>query len=203
MPCPTAAPQRLAPETPDASHPLVTDPHGVSVELERAVARFERMIRSVGARLDLGEADLDELLQEVRLRLWKHRGDSETLRTVGASYVYRTAQSAALDVIRARRARRTGLDAVVPLDAGSMAAPSDPAAALEERELAARVSAAVAQLPPNRRPVVRMYLEGYDREEIAQVLGWTVGKVRNLLSRGLADLRAQLSDAGLNVEGHP
>jgi hypothetical protein len=34
-----------------------------------------------------------------------------------------------------------------------------------------------------------MYLSGYDREEIADLLGWPEAKTSNLLYRGLADLR--------------
>ena len=53
-----------------------------------------------------------------------------------------------------------------------------------------------ARLPfvPNRRVVVRMSLAGYDRQQIAVRLGWSDAKVRNLLSRGMDDLRAQLAE---------
>ena len=42
-----------------------------------------------------------------------------------------------------------------------------------------------------------MYLAGYPREEIAELMGWTEGKTRNLLYRGLADLRARLTELGI------
>ncbi len=51
-----------------------------------------------------------------------------------------------------------------------------------------------------RRSVVRMYLTGYDREEIADLLGWTEPKTRNLLYRGLADLREILTEMGIGPE---
>jgi RNA polymerase sigma-70 factor (ECF subfamily) len=35
---------------------------------------------------------------------------------------------------------------------------------------------------------------GYERDEIAKLLGWTDGRIRNLLYRGLADLRALLGE---------
>ena len=44
-----------------------------------------------------------------------------------------------------------------------------------------------------------MYLAGYPREEIAQLMGSTQGKTRNLLYRGLADVRARLTDLGDRV----
>jgi DNA-directed RNA polymerase specialized sigma24 family protein len=46
-----------------------------------------------------------------------------------------------------------------------------------------------------------MHLAGYDRREIARVLHCTEGKVRNLLSRGLADLRELLVEQGIGPEG--
>lgn len=186
---------------PVVATPAADDSHALSAELEGAVERFRGMIASVGQRHGLSENEIDEVMQEVRLRLWRNRGEVETLRSVGSSYVYRTAVSAALDIIRARRARRTGLDAVLPLDGLDVVATQDATAEVEDRELADRVMAAVDQLATNRRPVVRMHLAGYEREEIARALGWSVGKVRNLLSRGLADLRAELAAGPFNAGG--
>jgi RNA polymerase sigma-70 factor (ECF subfamily) len=42
-----------------------------------------------------------------------------------------------------------------------------------------------------------MYLAGYDSAEITQLMGWSEAKTRNLLYRGLADLRALLSAKGV------
>jgi RNA polymerase sigma-70 factor (ECF subfamily) len=173
----------------------------LSRALDAAVERFRGYILGIGRRHGLSEADAGEIVQDVRVRLWRSRGDPETLSGVGSSYVYRVAASAALDLVRRRRARRTGADVVVALDDAPIVAEGTPADALEERELEDRVFRAVGTLGPARRPVVRMHLAGYDREEIAATLGWTVGRVRNLLSRGLADLRAVLTRDGIGPEG--
>jgi DNA-directed RNA polymerase specialized sigma24 family protein len=45
-------------------------------------------------------------MQEVRIRLWRARGSSEQVSETNTSYVYRTASSAALDVLRRRRSRQ-------------------------------------------------------------------------------------------------
>ena len=79
--------------------------------------------------------------------------------------------------------------------------PDTPEHAVEEAETRAEVDRAVASLVASRRPVVRMYLAGYSREEIAQLLGWTEAKTRNLLYRGLADLRERLTARGIHPEG--
>ena len=162
------------------------------------MSRFGAMVRQVGLRHRLADSDLDEVLQEVRIRLWRAQRTGEQVRQVSASYVYRTAMSAAVDLLRRRRTRRS--DVSVPIDEHAERLPvraRDPELDLAHAELAAQVSQAIDTISPNRRPVVRMYLAGYPREEIATLLGWSEAKTRNLLYRGLDDLRARLRDRGV------
>jgi RNA polymerase sigma-70 factor (ECF subfamily) len=172
----------------------------VSPALEAAIARFRTMVRSVGARHRLSEPDIDEVLQEVRIRLWRADPTGEQIARLGASYVYRTAVSAALDLLRRRRAHAA--DRTQSVDDLSEQLPSRHrvAAEVEAGELVAQILAAVDTLHPSRRPVVRMYLSGYEREEIAELMGWTEAKTRNLLYRGLADLRQRLTEAGITPD---
>lgn len=170
----------------------------LSTALDRVLDRFAALVRSVGGRHGL--SDVDEVMQEVRIRLWRARPSAESLEAVGSSYVYKTAVSAALDLLRRRRAHRAAsttslAELTVPLvDA------HDPARDLAARELAERVAAAVDAIPASRRPVVRLHLRGYSREEIAELFGWSEAKTRNLLYRGLADLRERLVAAGISPD---
>lgn len=174
----------------------------LSPAIEAVLTRFAAMVRRVGLRHGLSETDVDEVFQEVRIRLWHARASpdsaSEQISTVGSSYVYRTAVSAALDVIRRhRRARESSLE-----DSGDHSGEQydDPESTLASSELARQVAQAIETIVPSRRPVVRMYLLGYSREEIADLLGWSEAKTRNLLYRGLADLRARLTEMGIGPE---
>jgi RNA polymerase sigma-70 factor (ECF subfamily) len=45
-----------------------------------------------------------------------------------------------------------------------------------------------------------MYLAGYNSTEIGALMGWTEAKARNLLYRGLAELRERLAEVGLAPE---
>lgn len=192
--------------------PHVTDQ--ISPAIEAVLMRFAAMVRRVGIRHGLSESDVDEVFQEVRIRLWRARAEGssraldaipagrargEQISSVGSSYLYRTAVSAALDVLR--RHRRPREDALE--DVGQEpAAPSrrEPEQSLESSELAQQVARAIDTITPSRRPVVRMYLAGYTREEIAALLGWSEAKTRNLLYRGLADLRERLTEQGIGPE---
>jgi RNA polymerase sigma-70 factor (ECF subfamily) len=183
----------FAPMQPSA--PQGTQSDHLSTALETVMANFAGMVKRVGWRHRLSDADIDEVMQEVRIRLWRARASSEQISTSSASYVYRTAVSAALDIARRRRARRA--EVTDPIDDVMVAAPGGPMAEAEGTELADQVAKAVETIAPARRPVVRMYLAGYPREEIAELLGWSEAKTRNLLYRGLADLRARLTEQGI------
>ena len=173
----------------------------LSPSIQRVLTRFSELVRGVGYRHGLSEDEVDELMQSVRLRLWHARSSSEQIEATPASYMYRTAVSAALDVIRSRR-DRANEQIDTTRESGEMRLGSlpGPDVELEHSELGAVVSRAVEEVTPSRRPVLRMYLAGYDREEIAALLGWSEAKTRNLLYRGLADLRALLSGRGIGPE---
>jgi len=155
------------------------------------------MVRSVGARHGLSDADLDDVVQDVRIRLWRSCTTSEQIERLGTSYVYRAATTAALDLLRRRRARGADVTDSVDDHSDRIAASSGAADEADARELEGHVVAALEALPLARRTVVRMYLSGYDREEIADLLGWTEAKTRNLLYRGLDDLRERLNKVGI------
>lgn len=164
--------------------------------LERVLLRYASMVRSVARRRGLNDGDIEEVLQEVRIRIWRAKGEGEVLGEVPTSYVYRTAMSAAVDLIRRRRGNREDSIEAQPL--AFIASPSPgPDRDLAQAELQAQLESALAQLPAPRRAVVSLHLAGYERGEIASVLGWSLVKTRNLLFRGMEDLRARLSRRGI------
>ena len=184
-------------------------PASPSAALETVVSNFAALVRRVGWRYRLAGADLDELTQEVRIRLWRAHGtpaaaagiESEKIGAISSSYVYRTAVSAALDLMRRRRAGRADAHDAGPGAFDHVPSTGGPERDLERSEFAHTVARAIDTIPASRRPVVRMYLAGYPREEIAALLGWTEAKTRNLLYRGLDDLRARLTEWGIDPRG--
>ena len=172
----------------------------LSDAIESVLARFDGVVRTIAARYRLSPADHDDLVQSVRVRLWKAL-DAERIATVRASYLYRAATSAAIDLVRRRRARRE--EPLDDLEAGGSqvadggARPDDEA---QLSDLARHLERAIAAIPESRRGVVRMYLKGYGSVEIAELMGWTEPRARNLLYRGLADLRRRLAEAGITME---
>jgi RNA polymerase sigma-70 factor (ECF subfamily) len=171
---------------------------GVSSSIETLIARFRTMVRSIGARRGLVESDLDEVLQDVRIRLWHAGEGGKPLEDLGSSYLYQLATTAALDLLRRRRARRADDTDDIRERTELTTDDESPHDALEARELAAQIDAALDTLAIDRRVAVRMHLSGYDRDDIARMLGWTEARTRNLLYRGLDDLRRRLTDMGIS-----
>jgi RNA polymerase sigma factor (sigma-70 family) len=170
----------------------------ISDELESLVLRFARFAGRIAHDRGLPHEDIDELLQELRVRFWRARKDGHL--DLSANYVRRAAISAALDIIRRRRLdRNVSLDDSEAAAHPLAAAVAGPAELLDQSELAHRVASAVSGLAPSRRAAVRMYLDGYRREEIAELMKWSDAKTRNLLYRGLADLRAVLLAQGIGT----
>ena len=55
-------------------------------------------------------------------------------------------------------------------------------------------------MPENRQRAVRLHLEGMTTTEIGSLMEWTEPKARNLVYRGLADLREALRAEGIDYE---
>jgi RNA polymerase sigma-70 factor (ECF subfamily) len=149
----------------------------------------------------------DEIEQESRLRLWRALKDEREIQDP-ASYLYRIAVTATLDSIRRIKRMReeqiSGGDEPGMSDFPWRALVADPGRApdreAERRQLVAKVKEALARLPDNRRIAVGLHLEGLTTQEIADLLGWSEPKARNLVYRGLNDVRQFLKEAGIEYE---
>ena len=169
--------------------------------LERVLQRFRDVALRAGSAHGLAGDELDEVMQETRIRLWRAASGLPKLESLSPAYVYRAASSAALDLLRRRRARHESRLDDEPDAAAALPSREATDAALLSSEAVRAIEAAIEELHANRRAVVRMYLKGYSREEIAALLGWSEAKTRNLLYRGLDDLRAALLARGIRPEG--
>ncbi len=165
--------------------------------IDRVLLRFGGLMRRAAQARGLLDHDVDEVLQDIRIRLWKTRASDENLEALGASYLHKVAMSAVIDFLRRRAARREdSLDSVMTTDLMPSSLQVTPVDSSASSELTHRLEAALGSLVQNRRLVVQLHLEGYERHEIAGMTGWTEAKVRNLLYRGLDDLRALLRADG-------
>jgi RNA polymerase sigma-70 factor (ECF subfamily) len=164
----------------------------LSSAVEQLLVRWGGLVRSAARRYGFDGADLEEIEQDIRIRLWRVlERQGENPRGVGASYVQDAARSAAIDLLRRRRRERTHvtLDRVPDL-------PDAARGAMDLDGLVERLDLALARLAPDRRIAVRLHLEGESREAIARITGWSEARTRNLLYRGLDDLRTTRGGEG-------
>jgi len=169
--------------------------------IDRVLLRFGGLMRRAARARGLVEQDIDEVLQDIRIKLWKNHAAHENLDALGASYLHKVAMSAVIDFLRRRAARREdSLEITSAHDTVPVSLQVEPVDASASTALAHRLEVALGGMVQNRRLVVQLHLEGYERHEISSMTGWTEAKVRNLLYRGLDDLRALLRADG---EGTP
>jgi len=157
----------------------------IAPEARGAWQDIERRLRPFVARRVASPADVDDVVQEIFVRI--HRGLS-SLRD-GESFggwVYRIAQSCIADAARA--GGRSPLRRVD--ETPDMPAPAaDPSDDLES-ELGTCVALFVARLPaPYREAVTLTELEGLTQKEAAQMLGVTLSAMKSRTLRGREKIR--------------
>jgi RNA polymerase sigma factor (sigma-70 family) len=144
-------------------------------------------------------------MQEACMRLWRAVSGKREIHHV-PSYLHRIAATVTIDAVRRVKALREdqiqvpATQRAVSLEApqaNSMAAaePSPEDAAGHQR-LMEMVNETLAGLPENRRRAAVLHLQGFRPVEIANLLGWSEAKARNLAYRGLDDIRRQLRAHG-------
>ncbi len=183
---------------------------------ERCEGRLSELIERYGALLRKAifrtlpsgtNLDIDDIEQAARIKVWNALTSGRKIRNP-SSYLYRVAVNATLDALRQVRARREESLGTVgddwPTVAGKIAmsptrqpTPEEDAAANQALDHAERC---LGELVPNRRRAVGLHLQGFTSAEIGDLAGWSESKARNLVYRGLADLRACLARKGVEYE---
>ncbi len=138
--------------------------------------------------------DVDDVVQESYLRIWKARA-AAPVRSARA-FLFRIAQHVAIDVVR--RHRRSPID--VTADLGALDAVADtppPAAHLEREERIDLLAAAIDALPARCREVVLLRkFELLPQREVAARLGISEKAVEKQLERAHARCRDFLARRG-------
>jgi RNA polymerase sigma factor (sigma-70 family) len=136
--------------------------------------------------------DPDDILQEVKIRIWNLIRTEKTILSP-ASYIKKIVNSSVIDQLRKRR-REDNLfrhERQVCISEQGQAYCWE---AIRKKAFQEAVGQAVERLIDSRRQVVKLYLLNLTIQDISSYLNWSHDKTRNLLYRGLADLRQSLKD---------
>ena len=155
------------------------------------VQRHRRSVYQVCYRFVGNHEDAADLAQDVFVRafkgLRKFKGDS-ALRT----WLYRVGVNVCLNRVSVKRPEIEPIDAVQRVDARA----ADPLDLIVRDERAGIVRAAIEKLPPKQRAtvVLRVYQE-LTHEEIANILGSSVGAVKANFFHALGNLKRILASS--------
>jgi len=148
----------------------------------RILALARRMLRD--------EANAQDIVQEVFIRLWQQAGDWEA-RAKLSTWLHRVTTNLCLNYIERVHKRNVPMTGTTP-------EPGDPAPPVEESlSEAQRLSAlhsAIDALPARQRAAMTLfYSSGASTAETAKVLGLSVKATESLLVRARQTLRRQLA----------
>lgn len=155
------------------------------------VARYGRMVGTIILRTTGRKADVEDLAQEVFLRVFRYLPEFEG-RAKLSTWICTVAQRVALDELR-----RTGRRPVLAEweVAAEPAAPDDPAEDAEQHQRDRLVQQALQSLPEKYRlPLVHAAIEGLDYDTISTMLAMPVGTVKTNVFRGKQMLRERLAE---------
>lgn len=161
------------------------------------VDTYKERLLSVVARVAGRDSDAEDLAQETFLKAFAAIG-----RFNGASalytWLYRIGVNTARDWVAARRRRpAVSLDAFEPGQVDPRSDDEGPLEGLQRAELVARVRAAMARLPePFRTTLALRETGGHSYEEVAEILGVSIGTVESRLFRARMRLRDLLLEEG-------
>jgi RNA polymerase sigma-70 factor (ECF subfamily) len=157
---------------------------------DQLVLRHQREIYGLCYRYVNNHEDADDLTQEVFLKAWRamprFRGDSAF-----STWLYRIGVNTCLNFRAARRPASQELPQ-------TLADPHPGAdARVEVEEEASKVREALTRLPDKQRAtlILKVYHD-LSHEEVAEILGSTVGTVKANLFHALANLRKQMAEKG-------
>lgn len=193
----SAAPTAPAIDGRDLMKAVAADEPGA---FERLVRAYEPRIKSAVARHVSDRASVDDLSQEVLLRVWRARDRYEPSAKF-ETFLYRIIFNLCVNHTQySRRRRHAGFrqgaeddEPGVPLPADESALPAPQALELDER--ARLLHAAIARLPDaQRRALLLARFEGLAYEEIAAVMDTSLQAVKSLLWRAREGLRTALAE---------
>jgi RNA polymerase sigma-70 factor (ECF subfamily) len=169
-------------------------------EFGEILENYAEFLSSHIKKFDLHKYGLDpeDIMQDVRIKIWKLVQDERVIFS-HASYLKKIISTSVVDQLRKCRRQdslfrheRQRHIAELRHSYSQNAA----ATAIFENTL----GKAVERLIDSRRQVVKLYLLSFNIQEISSYFNWSVDRTRNLLYRGLADLRNALKDMDLQHE---
>jgi len=157
-------------------------------------AATRNKLRNTARPIAPANADLDDLLQDAYLKIWKHAARFDPARSSPITWMCAIMRHTAIDAVRLKQVPMADFD-----EALSVPDAADPEDSFDydfAQPIAAR---AIQRLPDQRRQLLsRAYLDGESRLMLAQRFGVPVGTIKTWLRRTLDSVRRDCVKAATN-----
>jgi RNA polymerase sigma-70 factor (ECF subfamily) len=170
---------------------------GDTAAFERLVERHQMLIVGTVGRMLGSNSDVDDIAQQVFIRVWKSAGRYEP-RAKFTTWLLKITRNLVFNELR-RSKRRAHIPIQMDPDAEEIPLKDEgtqaPDAAALEKELQEAIDRAIAQLPDTQRMAVilRRY-EDMSYDQISDVLEISVPAVKSVLFRARTELRQRLAN---------
>ncbi|RXH20033.1 sigma-70 family RNA polymerase sigma factor [Bradyrhizobium guangzhouense] len=150
-------------------------------------AATRNKLRKTARPIAPSDADLDDLLQDAYLKIWKHAAHFDPLRSSPITWMCAIMRNTAIDAVRLKQVPTAELDEALAVP--DTAVTEDAFDYDLVQPIAAR---AIQRLPDQRRQLLsQAYLEGESRLMLAQRFGVPVGTIKTWLRRTVVSLREE------------
>ncbi len=172
----------------------------ISKEFEEVINRFSVYIKILIQRYDLQKngIDPDDILQEVKIKIWKVIDDEKNIKNL-ASYIRKIVDSSVIDLLRKLKRE----ERILIYEGQKVVSELKRHYRTEiklDKNIKKMIAQALDSILESRRKVVKLFLLNMTIDEIAALFDWSKDKTRNLLYRGLNDLKKILKEKGIEYE---
>jgi len=165
---------------------------GETEAIEELLGLYERLVYNLVHRYFGDRADAADTAQEAMIRIYQRVADFRGQSSF-KTWLYRVVTNVCLDALRRRKTDCLSLDETDEDGRPLWQLPSgtdDPEAAMEQSELRGLLTRLLATLAEDHRVIIVLRdIEGLPYEEIAVILGCTLGTVKSRLARAREALR--------------
>lgn len=169
-------------------------------EFETLINNFSLFVKAHIQKFNIQKMgiDPDDVQQEIKIKLWKMLEDEKKINNY-ASYIRKVVDSSVIDFLRRLRKEKTIIlhEKQKWISEQKINYLTD--ISLDER-LKHILNEAVNSLIESRQKAVKLFLLSMSIDEISTILKWSKDKTRNLLYRGLTDLKKKLREKGIEHE---
>lgn len=178
-----------SPDAADDATLVAAAQRGDTGAFDQLVTRHRRSVYQVCYRFVPHHDDAADLTQDTFVRAWKALGRFRGQARF-STWIYRIAVNVSLNRVSLKTPAAESADFDLVADSHTPA----PGQALAARQRAAEVRRAVQSLPPRQREalILRTYHD-LSHQEVAEIVGTTVGAVKANVFHALANLRRRLA----------